>query len=78
MKITKIKISSFGALREREFSFSDGINLVEGENEAGKTSLAMFIKFAFYGLSGRASASFPMSEPQKVHKLGHGMRRGLS
>lgn len=76
MKITKIKISSFGALREREFSFSDGINLVEGENEAGKTSLAMFIKFAFYGLSGRASASFPMSERKRFINWDTGCAEG--
>ena len=76
MKITKIKISSFGALREREFSFSDGINLIEGENEAGKTSLAMFIKFAFYGLSGRASASFPMSERKRFINWDTGCAEG--
>lgn len=65
MKITKIKIDSFGALRDREFTLERGINLIEGSNEAGKTSLAMFIKFMFYGLSGRASDAFPMSERKR-------------
>lgn len=65
MKITKIKIDSFGALRDREFTLAGGLNLAEGENEAGKTSLAMFIKFMLYGLSGRASEHFPMGERRR-------------
>lgn len=65
MKITKIKIDSFGALRDREFTLDRGVNLIEGSNEAGKTSLAMFIKFMLYGLSGRQSDAFPMSERKR-------------
>ena len=53
MKITKIKIRSFGMLVDREFVFSPGANVIAGENESGKTSLAAFIKFALYGLDGK-------------------------
>lgn len=53
MKITSIKIRSFGALVDREFDFAPGANVIEGENESGKTSLASFVKFALYGLDGK-------------------------
>lgn len=53
MKITKITIRSFGALVDREFEFSPGANVIEGQNESGKTSLALFIKFMLYGLDGK-------------------------
>lgn len=53
MQIKKIHIDAFGGLRDCDFEFTEGLNIIEGENESGKSSLAMFIKFAFYGLSGR-------------------------
>ena len=53
MQIKKIHIDAFGGIRGREFEFSEGLNIIEGANESGKSSLAMFIKFALYGLSGR-------------------------
>lgn len=53
MKITKIVIRSFGTLVDREFEFSPGANMIEGPNESGKTSLALFIKFMLYGLDAK-------------------------
>lgn len=53
MQIKKIHIDAFGGLRDAEFELKKGLNIIEGANESGKSSLAMFIKFAFYGLSGR-------------------------
>ncbi len=53
MKITRIVIRSFGVLVDREFEFTPGANVIEGQNESGKTSLALFIKFMLYGLDGK-------------------------
>ena len=55
MQIEKLIINSFGMLLERTFDLSEGINLIEGENESGKSSLAAFIKFMLYGFSKRAA-----------------------
>ena len=55
MYIKKLSIQSFGTLRNREISLSPALNIIEGENESGKSALAMFIKFMLYGLSGRAA-----------------------
>lgn len=53
MYIEKIKIGSFGKLSDREFDLSEGINVLEGKNESGKSTLCEFIKFVFYGLSNK-------------------------
>lgn len=53
MQVKEIHIDSFGPLRDRSFELSDGLNVIEGKNESGKSTLAMFIKFMLYGLSGR-------------------------
>ena len=48
MFINSITISAFGKLKNCNFEFKNGINLLCGPNEAGKTTLLEFIKFIFY------------------------------
>lgn len=64
MIIEKITIGHFGGVKAFECQFSDGINLIEGRNEAGKTTISTFIKFIFYGLSGKAKSG-SLSERRK-------------
>ena len=49
MKINKIYINAFGGLKDLTLDLSDGLNVVFGENEQGKTTLLEFIKAMFYG-----------------------------
>ena len=51
MKINKIKINSYGKLKDKEINIDDGINIIYGENEAGKSTLLRFIVNSFYGIS---------------------------
>ncbi len=51
MKINKIKINSFGKLKEKEIELENGINIIYGKNEAGKSTLLKFIVNSFYGIS---------------------------
>lgn len=51
MKIKKIKINSYGKLKEKEINLEDGINIISGKNEAGKSTLLKFIVNSFYGIS---------------------------
>ena len=51
MKINKLKINSYGKLKEKEIYLKDGINLIYGQNEAGKSTLINFIINSFYGIS---------------------------
>ncbi len=49
MIIEKINVKSFGMIRDASFEFSNSINVIEGSNEAGKSTIAAFIKYMLYG-----------------------------
>ena len=49
MIIEKININTFGMLTDMTLEFSDSINIIEGQNEAGKSTIAAFIKYMLYG-----------------------------
>lgn len=51
MKINRIKINSYGKLKEKEIDLKQGINIVYGKNEAGKSTLLRFIINSLYGIS---------------------------
>lgn len=51
MKINKIKINSYGKLKGKEIKLKDGINIIYGKNESGKSTLLNFIVNSFYGIS---------------------------
>lgn len=59
MKILDLKIRNFGKLADSKVTLSDGINLIYGENESGKSTIHSFIKGMLFGIArgrGRASA----------------------
>lgn len=49
MKIEEINIKKFGKLKNKDINFTDGINLVQGKNESGKSTLLQFIFSSFFG-----------------------------
>ena len=51
MKINKIKINAFGKIKNKEINLENKINLIQGKNEAGKSTLIKFILNSFYGIS---------------------------
>lgn len=65
MIIKQIKIKSFGPLIDKVIEPGAGLNIIEGANESGKSTVAMFIKFIFYGLSSKATGYENISE--KAH-----------
>lgn len=58
MKILNLKINNFGKLSNKEIEFSDGINIIYGNNESGKSTLLKFIMGMFYGLSKNKNGKF--------------------
>ena len=56
MRIDKITITEFGALKNRCFSLKDGINVFEGRNESGKSTVVGFIRFMLYGLPKKTAS----------------------
>ena len=58
MKIREINIKNFGKLSDKTMCFEDGINIVYGENESGKSTVHTFIKSMLFGLErGRGRAA---------------------
>ena len=49
MVIEKIIIKSFGLINDMTLEFSDKVNVIEGQNESGKSTIAAFIKYMLYG-----------------------------
>ena len=50
MIIKELNVIEFGGLSDRRFELTSGINIFEGDNEAGKSTLWLFIKFMLYGM----------------------------
>lgn len=49
MKIDRLHIDGFGVFHDKEISgFSDGVNVLYGPNEAGKSTLLDFIRFTLF------------------------------
>ena len=68
MIITELYIKNFGKFTERRFFLRDGVQVIGGENEFGKTTLHAFIRAMLFGMErgrGRAAAKdeFTRYEP---------------
>ena len=58
MRFLDLYISGFGKFHNMSVSFEDGINVVYGKNEAGKSTIHTFIRSMLFGLErqrGRAA-----------------------
>lgn len=53
MKINSIYIHAFGKLKNFSLNLNDGLNVIYGENENGKTTVMAFIRMMFYGTEGK-------------------------
>ena len=59
MKLRRLTVAGFGRLAGRTFAFADGLNVVYGPNEAGKSTLAAAIVASLYGSGRRKEAWRP-------------------
>ncbi|HPU62597.1 MAG TPA: AAA family ATPase [Mobilitalea sp.] len=60
MQLTRLKLDYFGKLSGKEILLKPGLNIIYGENEAGKSTIHAFIKGMLFGierLRGRGAAS---------------------
>ena len=60
MVIQELELKNFGKFHDRQIQLSEGLNLIYGENEAGKTTVHTFIRGMLFGMEkqrGRASAA---------------------
>jgi hypothetical protein len=59
VKLQRLTIGGFGRLAGRTFAFADGLNVIYGPNEAGKSTLAAAIVASLYGSGRRKDAWRP-------------------
>ena len=73
MKINGFKINGFGKLKNNNIELSDGINVIYGENESGKSSMLKFISAMLYGVSknknGKEISDFDKFKPWKTEEF---------
>ncbi len=68
MKIQELRLKHFGKFTDKDIQIREGLNILYGENESGKSTIHSFIKGMFFGMErgrGRASAhdAFSTYEP---------------
>jgi len=73
LKINGFKINGFGKLKNNNIELSDGINVIYGENESGKSSMLKFISAMLYGVSknknGKEISDFDKFKPWKTEEF---------
>ncbi|HEX2945353.1 MAG TPA: AAA family ATPase [Clostridia bacterium] len=75
MRIERLEIKGFGKLKDRVIELKDGLNILYGGNEAGKSTLQIFICGMLYGLkNGRQAAG--LSSPLKRYEPWDGVQYG--
>lgn len=77
MQIKNIHISNFGKLHEMQMDFSEGLNVITGENGWGKSTLAAFLKAMLYGMDATTKRSL-MENERKRYKPWQGGAYGGS
>lgn len=65
MIIKKVNIIAFGGLKDKIISFDNGMNIIYGENEAGKSTIQAFIKIWLYGMSNYKGKDYKQNERLK-------------
>lgn len=80
MRLLDLHINGFGKFHDTSISFQDGINIVYGKNEAGKSTLHTFIRGMLFGIErqrGRAARNdvYSKYEPWENSGTYEGMLR---
>ncbi len=74
MRIAALQIDSFGVLRDTLLTrLPPGLVLIQGDNEAGKSTLLWFIRGMLFGFPDGRSRD---PRPQQQHSLGTTELRG--
>ena len=67
MKINNLKINAYGNIENKDIDLEKGINIIQGKNESGKSTLLNYIISSFYGISknkdGKALSDYDKYKP---------------
>lgn len=62
MRIKSAEITSFGKFKNKTVTFTDGFNVIFGNNESGKSTIISFIYAMFYGFGDNRGKGISMRE----------------
>ncbi len=62
MKIERLEIISFGKLKNKVIDFTDGLNIIYGDNESGKSTTINFIYAMLYGFGESRTKALSLRE----------------
>ena len=65
-EITKLNLVKFGKFKNFEIDAKEGLNVFYGRNEAGKSTINLFIKSMLYGMSARKKAGETVKERERA------------
>lgn len=65
MKLIRCHVENFGTLSGFDFSFEEGLNVLEAPNGFGKSTFAAFLKAMFYGFPRTAGRDLDSNERKK-------------
>lgn len=78
MKIRKVQVGSFGRFQNLSLEFGDGLNIIYGPNEAGKSTLLRFIQGMLFGLQKPGAARRqPLPELERLSPWDGSSPRGV-
>lgn len=66
MIIRKIRLGYFGALKNLDLELCEGMNIIYGENESGKSTIQAFMKAIFYGMNSQKK---DIKENDRIHYI---------
>lgn len=66
IKLVRLELISFGKLSDYVIELDKGLNLIYGANEAGKSTVQLFIKYMLYGVPQRALRNTPVKDRERI------------
>lgn len=66
IRITRLELIKFGKFADYSINISDGMNVIYGDNEAGKSTIQLFIKFMLFGIPSRGGKRDKIKDREKI------------
>lgn len=66
ISIQEVVLVRFGCFTNRRLCFRDGLNVLYGENESGKSTIQLFLKLMFYGVPAQRKTAGMLRERERI------------
>lgn len=78
IRINEAQLTAFGKFRNKRIRFSDGLQVLYGANEAGKSTIQLFLRVMLYGVPNqRKSSSVVLRDRERIIPWGERNATGI-